>query len=150
MLDKPYADKRKRSQGKAVIYILIIILGMFLVSMVIVFSKTDPQEIYKKNANLRVEVLNGCGVDRLALKVTNFLRKKGFNVVKIGDTKIQDFDETVVLERARDNMDNAKYFAKQIGCKNVDKDIDQSLYIDITVIIGKDYKKIFTDVEKEF
>jgi hypothetical protein len=127
MLDKSHSDKKKSSQGKAVIYILIIILGMFLVSMAIVFSKTDPQEIYKKNANLRVEVLNGCGVDRLALKVTNFLRKKGFNVVKIGDTKIQDFEETVVLERAHDNMDNAKYFAKQLGCKNVDKDIDQSL-----------------------
>lgn len=118
--------------------------------MVIVFSRTDPQEIYKKNANLRVEVLNGCGIDRLALRVTNLLRKKGFNVVKIGDTKQQDFEETVVLERALENMDNAKYFAKQIGCKNVDKDIDEALYIDITVIIGKDYKKIFTDVEKEF
>ena len=138
------------SPGKAIIYILIIVLGLFLISMVIVFSRTDPQEIYMKNANLRVEVLNGCGVDRLALKVTNHLRKKGFNVVKIGDTKHQDFDETVVLERALEDLANAKYFAKQIGCKNVDKDIDQALYIDITLIIGKDYKKIFSDVEKEF
>ena len=118
--------------------------------MIIVFSKTDPQEIYKKNANLRIEVLNGCGVDRLALKVTNILRKKGFNVIKIGDTNPQDFDETVVLERNQDNLANAKYFAKQIGCKNIAKDIDQALYIDITLIIGKDYKKIFKDVENRF
>jgi hypothetical protein len=150
MSDRQYSNKQQKSPGRAIVYILIIILGMFLISMVIVFSKTDPQEIYKKNANLRVEVLNGCGVDRLALKVTNFLRKKGFNVVKIGDTQNQAFDETVVLERGQDNMTNAKYFAKQIGCKNIDKDIDQALYVDITVIIGKDYKKIFTDVEKEF
>ena len=150
MSDKKNISKTMLSSGRAIIYILIIVLGLFLISMVIVFSRTDPQEIYKKNANLRVEVLNGCGIDRLALRVTNLLRKKGFNVVKIGDTKQQDFEETVVLERALENMDNAKYFAKQIGCKNVDKDIDEALYIDITVIIGKDYKKIFTDVEKEF
>ena len=150
MSGKQDNSKYRLSSGKAIIYILIIILGLFLISMVIVFSRTDPQEIYKKNANLRVEVLNGCGVNRLALKVTNILRKKGFNVVKIDDTKHQDFDETVVLERALENMNNAKYFAKQIGCKNVDKDIDEALYIDITVIIGKDYKKIFADVEKEF
>jgi hypothetical protein len=150
MPEKSCSNKQHRSPGRAIIYILIIILGMFLISMVIVFSRTDPQEIYEKNANLRLEVLNGCGVDRLALRVTNLLRKRGFNVVKIGDTRDQDFDETVVLERGQDNMANAKYFAKQFGCKNVDKDIDQALYIDITVIIGKDYKKIFTDVEKEF
>jgi hypothetical protein len=141
---------KQGSPGRVVAYILIVILGMFLISMIIVLSRADPQEIYKKNANLRVEVLNGCGVDRLALKVTNILRKKGFNVIKIGDTSVQDFEETVVLERNQENMAHAKYFAKQIGCKNITKDIDPALYVDITLIIGKDYKKIFKDVEKNF
>jgi hypothetical protein len=112
--------------------------------------KTDPQEIYKKNANMRVEVLNGCGVDRLAIKVTNILRKKGFNVVQVGNTKNQDFEETVVMERSNEKMVNANYFAKQIGCQNIDKDVDPALYIEITLIIGQDYKKIFADVEEEF
>lgn len=150
MLDKPLSSTKQPAAGKVIIYILIILLGAFLISMVIVFNKADPEEIYKKNANLRVEVLNGCGVDRLALRVTNILRKKGFNVVEIGDTKIQDFEETVVLDRNEEDMSNAKYFAKQIGCRNIDKDIDPALYIDITVIIGNDYEKLFADVEKEF
>ncbi len=133
-----------------VIYVLILLMAAFLISMIIMFTREDPQEIYKKNSNIRVEVLNGCGVNRLAIKVTNLLRKEGFNIVKIGNTDEQDFEETVVIERNDENMKNAKYFAKRIRCKNIGKDIDAALYLEITVIIGKDYNIIFPDVEKEF
>ncbi len=136
--------------GKSLIYILIILLATFLVSMTLMLTKEDPQEIYKKNSNIRVEILNGCGVNRLAIRVTNLLRKNGFNVVKIGDAEKQDFSKTVVIERSDENMKNAHYFAKRIGCKNIGKDIDTALYLEVTLIIGKDYKKIFPDVEKEF
>ena len=150
MLDKPGTKIRQAHTGKIIVYVLIVLLGIFLVSLVLMLTKEDPQEIYKKNANMRVEGLNGCGVDRLAIKVTNILRKKGFNVVQVGNTKNQDFEETVVMERSDENMVNANYFAKQIGCRNIDKDVDPALYIEITLIIGQDYKKIFADVEKEF
>lgn len=150
MSDKPRTKIRQAHAGKIIIYVLIVLLGIFLVSLVLMLTKADPQEIYKKNANMRVEVLNGCGVNRLAIKVTNILRKKGFNVVQVGNTKNQDFEETVVMERSKENMANANYFAKQIGCRNIDKDVDPALYIEITLIIGQDYKKIFADVEKEF
>ena len=150
MADKPRTKIRQGHTGKIIIYVLIVLLGIFLVSLVLMFTKADPQEIYKKNANMRVEVLNGCGIDRLAIKVTNILRRKGFNVVQVGNTKNQDFRETVVMERSNENMVNANYFAKQIGCRNIDKDVDPALYIEITLIVGQDYKKIFADVEKEF
>lgn len=150
MSDKPSTKIRQAHTGKIIIYVLIVLLGIFLVSLVLMLTKTDPQEIYKKNANMRVEVLNGCGVNRLAIKVTNILRKKGFNVVQVGNTKKQDFEETVVMERSDENMVNANYFAKQIGCQNIDKDVDPALYIEITLIIGQDYKRIFADVEEEF
>ncbi len=150
MADKPRTKIRQGHTGKIIIYVLIVLLGIFLVSLLLMFTKADPQEIYKKNANMRVEVLNGCGIDRLAIKVTNILRRKGFNVVQVGNTKNQDFRETVVMERSNENMVNANYFAKQIGCRNIDKDVDPALYIEITLIVGQDYKKIFADVEKEF
>lgn len=150
MSDKPRNKIRQAHTGKIIIYVLIVLLGIFLVSLFLMITKADPLEIYKKNANMRVEVLNGCGVDRLAIKVTNILRKKGFNVVQIGNTKNQDFEETVVMERSDENMVNANYFAKQIGCRNIDKDVDPALYIEITLIIGQDYKEIFPNVEKEF
>ncbi|TET60983.1 MAG: LytR family transcriptional regulator [Candidatus Stahlbacteria bacterium] len=150
MLEMTGVMSKKQHTGKVVIYVLIFVLAAFLISMIIMLTKDDPQEIYKKNSNIRVEVLNGCGVNRLAIRVTNLLRKEGFNIVKIGDTDKQDFEETVVIERTDENMKNAKYFAKRIGCKNIGKDIDAALYLEITLIIGKDYNKIFPDVEKEF
>ncbi len=131
------------------IYTLIIILAAFLVSMVMVLTREDPEDVYRKNSNIRVEVLNGCGVDRMAIKVTNILRKQGFNVVRVGDADKQDFEKTVVIERRDEDMKNAKYFAGYFGCHNWSADVDPALYLEITVIIGKDYRKIFKNVEKE-
>jgi hypothetical protein len=137
------------SNGKVGLIILIIILFLFGISMIYMRTKEDPEEVYKRNSNMRVEVLNGCGVNRLAIKVSDILREKGFNVVKIGDTE-RSYSESVVIERADESMKNVKYFAKRIGCKNIGKDIDPSLYIDVTLIVGADYKKLFPDVEKKF
>lgn len=142
--------KDERQKGTVVVYVLIIILAAFLVSLLIMFTREDPEEIYRKNSNIRVEVLNGCGVNRLAMRVTNILRKQGFNVMKIGNTENQDFEKTVVVERSDETLQNAKYVAGRIGCKNIGKDIDSGLYLEVTVIVGKDYEKIFPDVEKEF
>ena len=142
--------KGDHKRGTVVVYVLIIILAAFLVSLLIMFTREDPEEIYRKNSNIRVEVLNGCGVNRLAMKVTNILRKQGFNVIKIGNTENRDFEKTVVIERSDETMQNAQYVSGRIGCKNIGKDIDAGLYLEVTVIIGKDYKKIFPDVEKEF
>lgn len=136
--------------GRVTIYILIVVLAAFLVSFVLMLTRTDPEAVYRKNNNIRVEVLNGCGVNRLAVKVTNVLRKQGFNVVKIGNTEAPTFAETVVIERNDESKRNAEYLAKQIGVKNVGSDIDPALYLEVTVVVGKDYREIFPDVEKEF
>ncbi|MBN2620652.1 LytR C-terminal domain-containing protein [candidate division WOR-3 bacterium] len=143
---KPAAD----NTGKIIIYIAVVLLGISLGSILFRHLREDPEEIYKKNSNMRVEVLNGCGINRLALKVTNALRKQGFNVVTIGNTQESDFEETVIIERSDENMKNARYFAGRIGCHNIGKDIDPALYIEVTLIIGKDYEKIFKDIENEF
>lgn len=145
----PDTRSKHKTSGKVVLYLLILLVTVFLVSMIIMYTREDPEEIFKKNASIRVEVLNGCGVDRLALKVANILRKRGFNVMKIGNASHASFDESVIIERLDGNMTNANYVAKRLGCKNIGKDIDPALYIEITLILGKDYKKLFPDVEKE-
>ncbi|OPX18316.1 hypothetical protein BXT86_01880 [candidate division WOR-3 bacterium 4484_100] len=136
--------------GKVIFYILIILLTAFLISVIIMFTREDPQEIYRRNSNLRVEVLNGCGVKRLAIKVANILRQRGFNVVQIGNARQTDFAESVVIERSDETGKNARYFAKRTGIKNIGMDVDPALHLDVTLIVGKDYKKIFPDVEEEF
>jgi hypothetical protein len=56
----------------------------------------------------------------------------------------------VIIERNDESRRNAEYLAKQIGCENIGSDIDPALYLEVTVIVGKDYREIFPDVEKEF
>lgn len=142
--------KTTHTTGRILIYLIIVLSGIFLASILYRYLREDPEVIYQKNSNLRVEVLNGCGINRLALKVTTALRKQGFNVVTIGNTLESDFAETVVIERSDENMANARYFAGRIGCRNIGKDIDPALYVEVTVIIGKDYEKIFKNIEDEF
>jgi hypothetical protein len=114
------------------------------------YTREDPEAVRKRNSNIRVEVLNGCGENRLAIKVANILRRSGFNVLKIGNASHQDFLYTVVIERSDDDLNNAKYFARRIGCGNIGKDIDPALHLEVTVILGQDYREFFNDVEKEF
>ena len=138
------------SSGKVLLYILMFILTAFLISLIFMHTREDPEEVRKRNSNVRVEVLNGCGETRLAIKVANILRRTGFNVVKIGNATSQDFQECVVIERSHDGLRNADYFAKRIGCKNIGKDIDPALHLDVSLILGQDYIEFFPDVEKEF
>jgi hypothetical protein len=98
---------------------------------------------------MRVEILNGCGESRLAIKVANILRRMGFNVIKIGNATTDDFHETVVIERSSEDLHNAKYFAKRINCKNIGRDVDLALHLEVTIILGQDYEEYFPDVEKE-
>ena len=135
--------------GKVLLYILLIILTAFLISIIFMYTREDPEELRKRNSNIRVEVLNGCGEKRLAMKTANILRRMGFNVVKIGNATSRDFLNTVVIERSREDTENARYFAKVIGCKNVGKDIDKALHLEVSLILGQDYTKYFPDVEKE-
>jgi len=138
------------SSGKVLLFILMFILTAFLISLIFMYTREDPEEVRKRNSNVRVEVLNGCGETRLAIKVANILRRMGFNVVKIGNATRQDFQESVVIERSREDLQNAEYFAKRIGCKNIGKDIDPALHLEVSLILGQDYSEFFADVEKEF
>lgn len=138
-----------KPSGKVLLYVLLTILTAFLISIIFMYTREDPDQLRKRNSNIRVEVLNGCGENRLAIKVANILRRMGFNVVKIGNATTRDFLNTVVIERSREDTENARYFAKVIGCKNVGKDIDKALHLEVSLVLGQDYAKYFPDVENE-
>lgn len=87
---------------------------------------------------VRVEVLNGCGKAGLAKKVTDFLRIKGFDVVNVGNAESFEFPETIVVDRVGD-MTSAWKVARAIGVKNVIQQKDVDLFLEVTLILGKDY-----------
>jgi len=106
--------------------------------------KDNERRIYK------IEVLNGCGIKGIALKFTDFLRQNGFDVIETGnytllgrrkDDYYFDMRETIVIDRSG-KLGPAEDVARILGTDNIIKQFSRDLMIDVTVIIGKDYKSL--------
>ena len=112
-----------------------------------------PKNVYVEhpNQNIEVEVLNGCGVPFLAAKTTDYLRSKHFDVVFSGNAKNQLYQHTMILQR-NEKIENLKKIADSFGLELDDsKHIiivpDESLCLDVTVILGADYRKFAELIE---
>lgn len=139
-------QKSKKNNLLARITVFILTLSVLLIATSMIFRFSSKTKKYPGKANIpyiRVEVLNGCGVDNLAYKVSLFLREKGFDVVEISDVKGQKVERTIVIERLDKNMSNAKRLANVIKCSNITAMLDSTLFLETTLLLGKDYKKYF-------
>ena len=124
----------------------------------LIFPEISPQHFLAKNVyvehpnqNIEVEVLNGCGVPFLAAKTTDYLRSKHFDVVFSGDAKNQLYQHTMILQR-NEKIESLKKIADSFGLELDDsKHIiivpDESLCLDVTVILGVDYRKFVELIE---
>jgi len=92
---------------------------------------------------MRVEVINGCGVNELAYKVSFFLREKGFDVVDISNVTGSKVERTIIIERVDKGMKNAKVLGRAIGCSNMTTMLDSTLFLEATLLLGKDYEGYF-------
>lgn len=92
---------------------------------------------------IQLDVLNGSGESKLAQRMTDFLRARGFDVVEMGNYKSSDVEQTLVLDRVG-NMEAARQVAATLGIpvEQVHQELDKSLYLDASVIIGKDFQRL--------
>ncbi len=99
------------------------------------YTKTDfiPQEI-------KVQVLNGSGKGGIAKRIRDKLVRNGFNVIEFGNAETQNYENTLILDRTG-NMRKSLKIAGILKCRNVFPKINKFIMIDVTVIVGKDYKK---------
>lgn len=92
---------------------------------------------------IQVEVRNGCGKRDAAADATAYLRDFGFDVVEHGNYSSFDRDTTVVIDRAG-NPQAARKVASALGLSaaHVRQEVDTTLYLDVSVIIGHDYHQM--------
>ena len=93
---------------------------------------------------VRVEVLNGGGRNGMAAAATDTLRDRGFDVVFFDTYRdhaglVFDRDSTVVLSRSGD-VAWAEAVATALGTGIVRTEVDDDLYLDVTVILGSDWE----------
>jgi hypothetical protein len=106
---------------------------------VVVEEPTPPVE----TRILQIEVLNGCGVSGIANEYTDYLRGKGFDVVKTDNYESFNVLRTVVIDR-RGNIKNGVRIAEALGLgeDRVLQEVNEAYLIDATVILGKDYRQL--------
>jgi hypothetical protein len=90
-----------------------------------------------ERARIRVQVRNGSGIPGAAGQVTEYLREAGFDVVDFGNAEEFDEPRTVVIDRVG-ARDRALEVAAVLRGVPIRSEVDTSLYLDVTVLVGKD------------
>jgi hypothetical protein len=90
---------------------------------------------------VRVEVLNAAGRGGLAREATARLRDRGFDVVYFGNAPGAVRDSSIVLERGG-KPEAARAVADALGIRTTDRAPDSTLYLEASVILGKDWPPV--------
>ena len=123
--------------------LLVAVLLYALVASTIVPSQ-DPQVKPPLPAYdgtlIQVEVVNGCGVARVAERTRNFLIDRHFDVISVGNHEHFDVPRTLVIDRAGNKL-AARQVAAALGVpdERVRQEIRRDFYLDVSVILGKDF-----------
>ncbi len=122
--------------------IIIIIIGLLsivlLVSLGTELFKKIPREPERE---LRVAVLNGTSIDRLAANTADYLREYKCDILQIGNASSY-FEKTVIIDRRDRELSNAEYIHHLLRVGEMTFEPDQGEIVDVTVILGEDYKPI--------
>jgi hypothetical protein len=97
---------------------------------------------------VRVEVLNASGVPGLARKGTEVLRDGGFDVVSYGNAPGFAPDTSLVLDRVG-RMELARSVADAVQVPRVYARPDSNVYVDVTVVLGRDWAAENADQPEE-
>ena len=92
---------------------------------------------------IQVEVRNGAGVPELAARTRRFLVRHHFDVVEVRDHASFDVPHSHVIDRVGD-MEAARKVAAVLGIpeERVEQDVQPDIYLDASVIIGRDYESL--------
>lgn len=103
-------------------------------------GELSPTKIEKL---IQVSVRNECGAKDIAMNFTSYLRRRGFDVVEAINGSTPDRAATTVVDAAG-NYQNALRVAEALGVgkQNVVTKIDPRSYVDVEVLIGRDYQNL--------
>jgi hypothetical protein len=130
--------------ASVILLIFTIFLSYSLLNKLGIIDSNHTEVIKPKNVQqlIQVEVLNGCGVNGIGDKFTDIIRLKGFDVVKTGNYMSFDIDQTFIIDRVG-KIETAFKVADSLGIdkKNIINQINKQYFLDLTIVIGKDFYK---------
>ena len=121
--------------------LLVVVLAYSFTSRMIFRPPVDPARSGSSApGTIQLDVLNGCGLPGAGTSITAYLRARGFDVVEYRNYRNFDVRESLVIDRAG-NRENAEKVAYALGIRkgNIIQQINQDYYVDVSVLIGRDY-----------
>ena len=129
----------------------------FLIFLVLILSylagcnsSREPYTVRKQRirGNVRVAVINASGVNGLARRVTFWLRSMGYDVLYYG-SDTSSLKKTVIIDHVNRRKKYGKMLGGTVGCSNIIYEPDPDSLFDVTVVIGRDYKKYFKEAAQK-
>ncbi len=97
----------------------------------------------EENSKIRLEVLNGTGIDGAAGRLAALLKDRGYQVVRVGNADSFDFETTWAVNRSgnQEAFENVAVSVGRLGnySVKVKEDVSEEAVVDVTIIIGKDF-----------
>ncbi|MFC1619791.1 LytR C-terminal domain-containing protein [Candidatus Neomarinimicrobiota bacterium] len=103
-------------------------------------TATMARNLDELEDRIEVEVLNGCGIPGVAEQFTDYLRDRGYDVVRFTNAQRYDYPRTLVVNRGTE-FTQARLVAQTMGVESnaVENMPDPSLQLDVTIVLGQDY-----------
>jgi len=114
---------------------------LVLLIFAILFAVSTFKNIYdlkKRVKTIRVEVLNGTSRQGLAFRVSEYLRKRGFDVLYYGNAD-SSLQKTVIFDRTDRDCGNARIIKKYLKCGIIAYEPHPAKIVDVSVILGYDF-----------
>ena len=130
-----------------VVLLVVLLIGQFVTRTVLthpVSGEIDrPDMLVRKGERIQVNVLNGSGRSRIAMRFTDFLRARKFDVVHIDNYKDTNVNKTFIIDRVGDSA-SSKKLAYALGIEEslIQRDIDTEEYVKADIVIGKDFSQL--------
>jgi hypothetical protein len=138
--------------------VLIIIIILVILAGIGLFLKhhfrwgKPKSKLPIDRSKIRIEIINCSGLDKQATRAQEFLRSAGFDVYELRSGK-RVIDKTTIIERVAPDLQNARAVSEALACykkskpipirtvkiiPEIQKDLDSLLYLEVTVVLGKD------------
>ena len=144
----PQAVPPRHSRFRFLVRLLLfggVPLAVVVLILTAIFSGGSSESevlVNDRPHTIQLDVLNGTGEAKLAQRLTDYLRSRGFDVVEMGNYA-GELENTLVIDRTG-NREAAVRVAQSLGIpeEKVVQKIDKTLYLDASVYIGKDYRTL--------
>ncbi|MDP3147609.1 MAG: LytR C-terminal domain-containing protein [Ignavibacteria bacterium] len=153
---KKYKDQTVTASFLVVSLVTLLLLsinGYLGYSAFVKLKKIIPADSSQKSnviiGPIKAEIVNACGIEGLGDRLTDTLRVNKIDVIQSGNYYQFNVDNTLIIDRSG-NSEKAKKVADVLGIPEdqIITQLNPALFLDVTVLTGKDYSNYKYSKEK--